>query len=62
METTLDNIKNRINASMRTEAALGVQCINCGHVEAPVPPADTFICTECSSFDLRVFPVHLEVQ
>ncbi len=42
-----------INPALFTRSAVGVQCICCGHVEAPAE--DLFRCLACGGFDTRPF-------
>ena len=47
---------NRPIASARgTRPAVGIQCVCCGHVEAPAE--DLFRCLACGGFDTRPFVV-----
>jgi len=46
-----------INPSSETRAAIGLQCICCGHVEAPAE--DLFRCRACGGLDTRPFRAHV---
>ena len=47
------NAMNSKVPTPRRDAPAGVQCICCGHVEAPAE--DLFRCRACGGLDVRVF-------